>query len=116
MAYVVRREGLSPAAARERIRRKDEDRARYLVEHYQRRPDDAALYDLVINTGGLSLDDAVALSLVALERKAARLGVAAEALGPGGDLAAYPGQPGELMPARQEGEGPSPTSPAPGHD
>jgi len=94
VAYVARREELSPQAAEARIRQKDRQRATYLqnVEHV--RPDNPLLYDLVINTGVLSLDDAVDLICLALARKGARLTVPAADLGPAAGLPPYPGAPG----------------------
>ncbi len=90
--YVARREGLDAAAARERIQKKDGGRARYVQTCYRRRLDDAQLYDLIVNTGVLSLDDAVALIALALDQKAARLAIPEARLGPGAGLAPYPGR------------------------
>lgn len=98
IAYVASREGLDPAAARTRIRRKEQARARYLQTYYRQQPDDAHLYDLVINTGVLSLEDAVDLIGLALEGKAGRLVVPAEALGPAAGLARYADRPGDFGP------------------
>ncbi|HET9016794.1 MAG TPA: cytidylate kinase-like family protein [Thermomicrobiaceae bacterium] len=98
VAYVMRREGLDEVAARERVRRKDEGRARYLDSQYHHRADDARLYDLVINTGVLALDDAVDFARLALARKAARLALPAGELGPASGLARYPGAPRDLLP------------------
>ena len=104
VSYVARREGRTPGDARKRIEQKDADRAHYLTEYYHQRPDDVHLYDLVINTGVLSLDDAVDLSLLALQRKGDRLAVPAGKLGPVSGLAPYPGRPGDLMPS-ENGDG-----------
>jgi cytidylate kinase len=98
VAYVMRREGLSQAAAQERIQLKDRDRLRYLQAAHNLRPDDAHLYDLVVNTAVLDLESAVELVLLALQKKAVRLAVPKEALGPAAGLAAYPGQPADLRP------------------
>jgi cytidylate kinase len=98
ISYVVRREGLDEAAARSRVALKDQDRQRYLRTHYDRHPADSHLYDLVVNTGVLTLDDAVDLIAQALERKAGRLRVPAAALGPAEGLAPYPGRPGDFRP------------------
>ncbi len=97
VAYVARREGLDGAAARERIQRKDQDRRRYLEVQYHTRPFDPEQYDLMINTGVLSLDDAVALIRDALERKAARLALPPDQLGPGAGVAPYPGQAEDVV-------------------
>ena len=56
------------------------------------------LYDLVVNTGVLSLDNAVQLAISALEMKAERLGVPSEALGPGAGLGPYPAPVGNFPP------------------
>ena len=98
VAYVMRREGLGEAAARARIQRKERARARYLQAHYRRQPDDAHLYDLVVNTGVLALDDAVDLIALALERKGRRRALPVEALGPAAGLAPYPGPTGDFRP------------------
>jgi len=101
VAYVVRREGLDEAAARDRIQNKDRDRIRYLQAQYNRRPADAHLYDLVVNTAFLDLESAVDLICLALERKAARLSARPEELGPAAGMAAYPGAPADLRPPAQ---------------
>jgi cytidylate kinase len=98
IAYVVRRENLAPDAARARILTVDRDRAHYLQEVEHARPDNPHLYDLTINTGVLTLDDAVDLIALALERKGRRLDVPAADLGPGVALPPYPGPPGSFTP------------------
>lgn len=98
--YVQHREGLDEAAARARIIKKDDERRRYLQTFYQREPGDAHLYDLIVNTGVLDLDSAVDLILLALARKARRLALPAEQLGPVAGMAPYPGQPEDFRPAR----------------
>jgi cytidylate kinase len=100
IAYVMRREQRDEAAARTRILRKDEERRRYLQTFYQRQPSDAHLYDIILNTGILDLDSAVDLIALALERKARRLALPAEQLGPVAGLAPYPGQPEDFRPPR----------------
>lgn len=96
--YVMRREDLKMEDARSRIHLKDRDRQRYLQSEYHHRPDEADLYDLVINTGVLDLDSAVNLIIQALEYKANRLSVAEELLGPGAGLSRYPGHPDDIRP------------------
>jgi cytidylate kinase len=98
VAYVARREGLSPGAARARILSVDQDRARYLQTVERVRPDEPHLYDLTINTAVLSLDDAVDLIAHALEAKSRRRNLPAEDLGPGAGLAPYPGQASRFGP------------------
>ncbi len=101
VAYVMRREGLEQAAARERVQLKDRDRVRYLQSASHQHPADAHLYDLVVNTGVLDLESAVDLICLALERKARRLSIPAAELGPAAGLAPYPGQPSDLRPPEQ---------------
>jgi cytidylate kinase len=96
--YVSHRERLSDAAARARIAAKERDRARYMQTHHQCSPDDAHFYDLVVNTGVLSLDDAVELILRALALKGACVSVPESELGPERGLPRYPGRPGDLHP------------------
>src|SRR4029077_6304735 len=80
--YVASREGLDATQARARVDLKDRDRARYLQANYQCEPSDPHLYDLVVNTGVLGIDDAVDMLALALERKAQRLVLPEGALGP----------------------------------
>ena len=100
VAYVMQREGLDLKTARSRVQLKDNDRHRYLQAQYRHNPDDSHLYDLVVNTGVLSLDSAVALIAQALQYKAERLATATEDLGPGTGLQPYPSQPGDLRPPK----------------
>lgn len=90
--YVAAREGLGDEDARERIQDRERARARHLQTFYGMRPDDPHLYDLIVNTGVLSLDQAVALAVGALAMKAGRLDVPEDMLGPGKGLAPYPGE------------------------
>ena len=92
-AYVAVREGLDEAAARARIHRKDADRIHYLQSVERREPSDPLLYDVSINTGVLSLDDAVDLIALALNKKGQREGVSEHDLGPGAGMTAYPASP-----------------------
>jgi CMP/dCMP kinase len=100
--YVMRREALSEADAESRINLKDRDRARYIQSQFALDVNDPMLYDLVVNTRVLSLDSAVDLVLLALERKAGRLGVPTGELGPVAGLAPYAGHPGDLRPTEGE--------------
>lgn len=93
VAYVAVREGLDQDAARTRIQHKDADRVHYLLIAEHRDPSDPLLYDVTINTGVLTLDDAVDLIAGALEGKARREGVDEADLGPGAGLSAYSGSP-----------------------
>jgi CMP/dCMP kinase len=102
--YVQRREGLDEAEARRRIEQKDRDRARFLHEHYGVHATDPLLYDLTINTGVLTLDDAVELICRAMELKARQIETPPEQLGPGAGLAPYPGRPGDVPTPEDGGE------------
>ncbi len=99
IAYVSQREGLSESAARDRIHNKQLGRDRYLQSHYHRRPNDPTLYDLMVNTRGISLDDAVDLALDTLRCKAARVGLPSSERGPGVDVERYQNRPGDLNPS-----------------
>ncbi len=92
IAYVMQREGLNRESAQARIHYKDSGRARYLQTQYHQSPADPLLYDLVINTAVLSLDDATHLVHSALAYKARRLAMRTGELGPGTGLPQYPGR------------------------
>jgi len=98
IAYVAQREDVTLEAARDRVALKDHDRIRYLHSTYHYHPADAHLYDLVLNTAVLSLDNAVDLLARSLECKAQRLAAPAAELGPASGLARYTGQPGDFRP------------------
>ena len=63
---------------------------------YNSEHEDPHLYDLVINTAVLDLESAVDLICLASERKASRLSVPVEELGPAAGLAAYAGKPSDF--------------------
>lgn len=96
IAYVARREGLDEAAAKDRIRRKDDARRRYVETHYHQRPFQPEDYDLTVNTAILSLDQALDLICLALTQKAQRLDVPAADLGPAAGLPRYAEQPEDV--------------------
>lgn len=98
IAYVMSREGLDREAARMRITEKDQERARYLEMFYHCHPYDAHLYDLVVNTSVLDLDSVVDTLYFVLERKANRLKLSTQELGPVVGLPRYPGQPEDFRP------------------
>src|SRR5438874_637384 len=100
LAYVMIRENLDREAAQARIMKKDQERARYLETFYHRHPGDPHLYDLVLNTGILDLESAVGVISIVLERKASRLSLPAQELGPAVGLPRYPGQPEDFRPAQ----------------
>lgn len=93
VAYVSQRENLSVAVAQQRILQRDQERRRYLFITHSRTPDDAHLYDLILNTSVLDLDSCAGLIQRALEAKATRLTIPADALGPGASLPPYPERP-----------------------
>lgn len=100
IAYVLSREGLDQQAARARILQKDQEHARYLETFYHRHPGDPHLYDLVLNTGILDLESAAEVIAIVLERKARRLSVPLQELGPAVGLSHYPGQPEDFLPSQ----------------
>jgi cytidylate kinase len=101
VAYVARREGLDLDAARTRVEAKDRARTRYMKTQYHSQHEDPLLYDLVINTAVLDLDSTVDLICLAVERKASRLSVPVEELGPAAGLAPYAGRPADFRVPRQ---------------
>ncbi len=104
VAYVARREGLPMDAARTRVQAKDRARGRYMQTQYHCQHEDPHLYDLVIDTAVLNLDNAVDLICLAMECKAGQLSVPSEELGPAAGLASYAGQPADFrVPGRSPG-------------
>lgn len=96
VTYVARREGLDTDAARKRIEAKDRARTRYMQTQFHCQHEDPHLYDLVIDTAILDLESAVDLISLALERKASRLSVPVEDLGPAAGLVPYTGKPADF--------------------
>ncbi|HEU5229766.1 MAG TPA: cytidylate kinase-like family protein [Ktedonobacteraceae bacterium] len=86
IANVMRHEGIGQAEARSRIQLKDRDLVRYLQSIHGCHPEDPHLYDLVVNTHRLDLDDAVDLICLALEKKARYLVAPPEATGPDAEM------------------------------
>jgi CMP/dCMP kinase len=101
LAYVMSREGLDREAAQARIMKKDLERARYLERFYHRNPGDPHLYDLVLNTSILDLESAAEVIAIVLERKARRLSIPTQELGPAVGLPHYPGQPEDFRPPQK---------------
>ncbi len=64
ISYVMQRKGLGQQAAASRIRMREHERTRYLETEYHRRPDEAHLYDMVLNTS--FLDPASAVNVICL--------------------------------------------------
>jgi cytidylate kinase len=61
-------DGLSLAAAQYEVKDKDQRRRRFVLDFFHKDPDDPTLYDLILNSGRLSLDDCTDLILEALQR------------------------------------------------
>lgn len=99
IAYVARRESLTPAEAQQRIQQRDQERRRYLATTYRALPDDAHLYDIIVNTAVLEFDSCVEIITRALDSKSARLATPATELGPAGaKLPPYPEPPVDFTP------------------
>ena len=80
---------------------KDHDRRRSLENEYHQKPEDAHLYDIVLNTSLLDLDSAVEVICFTLQQKARGLTTKTGDLGPAVGLTRYPGQPEDFyQPAR----------------
>ncbi len=67
VADEVKREGISPAKAREILMRDDEERRKWALQLYGADWWDATLYDLVIHLKNITVDDAVSLIMHTLE-------------------------------------------------
>jgi cytidylate kinase len=98
IAYVMQREGLEQRAAASRIRQKEHERTRYFEVVYQRKPDEAHLYDIVLNTSILDPASAVNVICLTLNHMARRLCAQTGELGPATGLSRYPGQPRDFQP------------------
>ena len=98
VAYVMQREGVDHHAAESRIHTKDHDRARHLQVEYHQKPEDAHLYDLVLNTSLLDLESAVEIICFTLQQKAKGLAKKTGELGPAKGVSRYPDQPGDFRP------------------
>jgi cytidylate kinase len=98
VAYVMQREGLDQATAESRIKMKDHDRMKHLETAYNRKPADAHLYDIVLNTSFLNLDSAVEIISLTLQQKARQLSVKTGELGPAVGLPPYPEKPEDFRP------------------
>ncbi|BCL81861.1 cytidylate kinase [Ktedonobacteria bacterium brp13] len=96
ITYVMIREGLNHDEAQNRIKQKDRQRKRYLNYHYHADSSDAHLYDLVVNSSVIALDDIITLICDALTSKALRLGTPPAQLGPGAGSTRYPQEPGDF--------------------
>jgi cytidylate kinase len=98
MDYVMKREGLDRTAAESRIKMKDYDHMKHLETAFHRKPDDALLYDIVLNTSNLDLNSAVEIISLSLQRSARQLSTKAEELGPATGQLPYPNKPADFHP------------------
>ncbi len=73
IANVMQQEGLDEEVATSRIRKFEQERTRYLEMEFKRKPEDAHLYDLVLNTSSFDLASAVNVICLALNHKARQL-------------------------------------------
>jgi CMP/dCMP kinase len=96
VAYLMQREGPDRHAAEARIHHKDHERARYLEREYHHKPDEAQLYDLVLNTSLLDLESAVDIICLSLQEKATGLAKTTGELGPATGLSRYPAAPADF--------------------
>jgi cytidylate kinase len=97
VAYVMQREGLDQVQARARVLAKDRDRARYLETEYHRHPEDPHLYDVVLDTTTLGLNNAVEIICFALYQKARHLYEQGAEAGSIEALTRYPAQPDDFQ-------------------
>ncbi len=98
VAYVMQRERMDQASAESRIKMKDNDRMKHFETAYHRKLSDSHLYDLIINTSILDLDDAVEIVLLTLQHKAAQLTVKTGELGPAAHVSPYAEKPEDFRP------------------
>lgn len=98
LASVAQREEVDRRAAASRIRTVERRRAKYLERGYHRQPEDAHLYDLVLNTSSLDPASAVNVICLALNHKARRLGARAGEGGPAAGQTRSPGRPPDFRP------------------
>lgn len=96
VAYVMRREGVDRHTAEARIHRKDHERASSLEREYHHRPDEAQLYDLVLNTSRLDLESAVDIICFTLHQIGTGQTSRTGEPGPATGLARYPVPPAEF--------------------
>jgi cytidylate kinase len=68
VAAFAQRHNLGLADAQRQVKETDQHRRRFVQEHFHKDPDDATLYDVVLNSCRLRLDDCTALIVAALEQ------------------------------------------------
>jgi cytidylate kinase len=96
VAYVMHRENLGHVEASARVHAKDKDRARYLETEQHHRPDDMHLYDLMLDTSTLGLDNAVEIICFALYQKSRHLYTQTDDSGSIAALTRYPTRPNDF--------------------
>lgn len=98
VAYVIQREGVDRHTAEARIHRKEHERAKYLEREYHHKPDEAQLYDLVLNTSRLDPEHAVDIICRTLQEVAKGPATSLDELGPATGLSRYPAPPTDFQP------------------
>lgn len=93
VVYVMQREGVDYHTAVSRIHKKDHERASYVEREYHHKPENAHLYDLVLNTSLLDLENAVDIIGFTLYETAKGLAKPRGELGPATGLSRYPAPP-----------------------
>jgi cytidylate kinase len=68
VAAIEERHDLGRVDAEREVKETDQRRRRFVMDHFHKDADDPALYDLVLNSGRLDLEDCTALIVHALER------------------------------------------------
>jgi len=71
LAEIARRNGTDPDKAREELERLDRERREFVQRHFGVDPADPLLYDLVLNLGRVTIDEAVELLVGMLQRRGA---------------------------------------------
>lgn len=66
------REGLTPLKARKAVAKADQEQHDFIRRYFHHQVNDAAAYDLILNSASFSLDEMAELVLSAYERKAGR--------------------------------------------
>jgi cytidylate kinase len=72
IAFIVKERGLKPAEAATFVESTDRERYRFIKEHFHKDPTDALIYDLVLNSSRLSVEECADLIIEALLRLQAR--------------------------------------------
>ena len=98
VAYVMQREGLDRHTAEARIHQKDHERASYLKREYHHHPDQAQLYDLILNTSRLDLQRAVDIICFTVHQIATEQASSTADLGSVTGPARYPAPPADFHP------------------